>query len=333
MRRAETLLAAHSGDAAQLETAAHADDVAASPAEATVDPRNQLNALTGRQWIQETKSVWFQRGLGSRHDHAKIEREHPAPFSYQDVQRLIEFFTKPGATVLDPFVGVGSTLKACAIAGRDGIGIELVDRWSKLARKRLMTEVPPEYLAQTSQVVLKGDARDLIGTIRPESIDFVVTSPPYWGILNKPADHKVRTLRVEAGLATRYSRDTADLANIESYPAFLIELGRVFAGCHSALRPGAYLAIVVGDFRHASRYVPYHADIIRLLSEQLPHTSYELSGITILAQNAKPLFPYGYPFAYVPNVHHQYVLIFRKPARKAPRRPRASALGNGGAPS
>lgn len=279
-----------------------------------IDPRNRLNALTGKQWIQETKSVWFQRGLGKDHDHAQIEREHPAPFSYQDVQRLIEFFTKPGGVVLDPFVGVGSTLKAAALAGRNGIGFEIVPRWAEAAIRRLTTEIDPAVLAGTEQVVHQGDARALVADLEPGSVDFVVTSPPYWGILNKPADHKVRTQRVEHGLATRYSDDLGDLANIESYEEFLAELETVFEGCRAALRPSGYMAVVVGDFRHRNRFIPYHADLIRLLTDLPEGRAFELSGITILAQNSKPLYPYGYPFAYVPNVHHQYVLIFRTPS-------------------
>ena len=80
---------------------------------AGVDPRNKLNELTSKEWIVETISVWNQKGLGSKHPDTKIEKQHPAPFSFTDVGRLIRFFTKEGQVVLDPFVGVGSTLKAC----------------------------------------------------------------------------------------------------------------------------------------------------------------------------------------------------------------------------
>jgi excisionase family DNA binding protein len=63
-----------------------------------VDPRNTLNDLNGSKWLPETKSFFYQKGLGAKHPHAQIERQHPAPFSYQDVEHLIAFFTKKGMT-------------------------------------------------------------------------------------------------------------------------------------------------------------------------------------------------------------------------------------------
>ena len=49
-------------------------------------PVNRLNDLEAKEWIPETVSVWVQRGLGKGHEHAQIERQHPAPFSFQDVR-------------------------------------------------------------------------------------------------------------------------------------------------------------------------------------------------------------------------------------------------------
>src|SRR3989344_2466970 len=74
---------------------------------------NSLNDLSASEWIPETISVFVQKGLGINHEDTKIEKQHPAPYSYQDVARLIKFFTKENQLVLDPFLGIGSTLKAC----------------------------------------------------------------------------------------------------------------------------------------------------------------------------------------------------------------------------
>lgn len=282
------------------------------PEKERVDPRNTLNELTGRQWVQETKSVWFQRGLGGGHEHTWYERQHPAPFSYQDVRRLVELFTKRGERVLDPFAGVASTLKACALAERAGVGVELSKRWSALGRERLLQEVGPDALR--TQMLVTGDARAVLPSWPDESFDFVVTSPPYWNILSKRPDHKLRR-RTEQALAADYGDDPQDLGNIPSYAAFLEELVTVFAHCHRLLRAGRYAAVVVSDFRHGDRFIPFHAHLVGRLTEPnaLLPVPFVLQGIKVLVQNQKPLYPYGYPFAYVENVHHQYILILRKP--------------------
>ena len=79
--------------------------------EGTIDKRNTLNDLTGKEWLPETKSYFYQKGLGADHEDAQIERQHPAPYSFQDIEKLISFFTKKGMFVLDPFGGVGSTTR------------------------------------------------------------------------------------------------------------------------------------------------------------------------------------------------------------------------------
>ena len=279
--------------------------------EPQVDPRNKLNELTAREWIPETKSFWFQKGLGASHPHAEIERLHPAPFSFQDVSRLVRFFTKSGEHVLDPFLGVGSTLKACALLGRRGTGVELMPTWADLARLRLereLADVDPDSVPP--QEVLEGDIRECVRTLPEEEFRLVVTSPPYWRILNKSPDHKVLSERVGHGLSVSYGDDPRDLGNIESYDEFVSELVQIFSGVSRLVTPGGHLAIVVGDFRHGSEFIPFHADLAR----DLPAAStWGLQAVNVLAQNHKRLFPYGYPYAYVPNLHHQYVLIFRKP--------------------
>lgn len=274
----------------------------------TVDPRNQVNDLTAREWIPETVSVWNQKGLGAGHPDAQIERQHPAPFSFTDVGRLIRFFTKRGGIVLDPFVGIGSTLKACALDGRCGIGIELNPGFAALSRQRLETEVRDMFSSVGEQRVLEGDARDHLPNIPSESVDFVVTSPPYWSILKKQ-DHKVRQERIEKGLAKDYGEDDRDLGRIENYDDFLKELVLILGECTRTLKRGRYMAVIVSDFRDKSRYIMFHAD----LAHALEPLGLEMRGLKVLYQRHKKIFPYGYPYSYVPNIHNQYILIMQKP--------------------
>lgn len=283
------------------------DEVPEPPVERTVHPRNTLNDLTAPEWITETVSVWRQKGLGRGHPDTEIEKQHPAPFSFTDVARLIRFFTKSGQTVLDPFVGIGSTLKAAALEGRDGIGVELSPVFAQLTRERLDRELGTLDAGLTRQQVLEGDARHVLTTLPDASVDFVVTSPPYWNILHKK-DHKARQERENKGLATRYSEaDSRDLGNITDYDTFVKELIQIFMECGRVLRPNKYVAAIVSDFRDGGRLRMFHADLATGLEE----VGFVLKGITILHQTHKRVFPYGYPAAYVPNIHHQYVLIMR----------------------
>lgn len=265
------------------------------------DPRNKLNELSNRDWMMETKSVWFSKPP----QRSSLKAQHPATFAESDIVRLIEFFTKPAQKVLDPFVGSGSTLVACSQAQRHGIGIELIEQWVDIANQRIESEPNP---SGAELRVIHGDARHRLREIADQSIDFVVTSPPYWSILRKDWDHKVKAERKSRGLQTRYSDQEDDLGNLESYDEFLEELGLVFGECLRVLQTGRYMCVVVSDFRHGSRFIAYHSDISRVIEA----VGFTLEGITVLVQDSKNLYPYGLPYAFVSNIHHQYILTFRK---------------------
>lgn len=278
----------------------------------TVDSRNSLNDLTGKEWLPETKSFFYQKGLGANHPEAQIEKLHPAPYSFQDISHLVNFFTKKGMNVLDPFGGVGSTAKACEVNGRKCTSIELSPVWHNLSIKRLETEVGEG--TSKNHNFINGDSCKELLKIASESMDFMVTSPPYWGILNKQ-DQKVKKNRVANNLETKYSESERDLGNVENYEQFLeILVNKVFLQCARTLKYGKYMAIVVSDFRDKSDYISFHSDLIHELNKaQIPEGGLlKLQGTKILLQNHKSLLPYGYPFSYVENIHHQYVLIFKK---------------------
>lgn len=243
----------------------------------------------------------------------KLKAQHPATFAESDIQKLVSFFTKRDQRVLDPFVGTGSTLLACKAVGRFGVGIELVPRWAMTARKRLgMDDLPlfkgmdiPEAYPQE---VLEGDARTVIAGFGDEAFDFIVTSPPYWRILHKDTDHKVGRERIDKGLETRYSGLEDDLGNIKSYSVFLQELQAIFRECFRVLRNHKYMCVIVSDFRDGRRFITYHSDIAGAIAE----CGFALQGITVLVQDSKNLYPYGIPYAFVSNISHQYILVFRK---------------------
>ena len=245
----------------------------------------------------------------------KLKARHPATFSETDIERLIRLFTKPGERVLDPFLGSGSTLIACARTGREGIGVELIPEWAQTARERIGAQrgdrpgqaaLLPD--AGPPLTVIEGDAREATASLPDDSVHFLVTSPPYWSILGKKSGMKAKAEREAKGLPTKYSEHEADLGNIADYDEFLEVLGAVFEACARVLMPKRYACVIVSDFRHGPRFYLYHADLARVLERH----GYALKGITVLIQDNKNLYPFGIPFQFISNVHHQYILILQR---------------------
>jgi len=280
-----------------------------------VDQRNKLNDLDSVEWIKLTKSFW----VSENPPRDSLKKEHPATFSEKDVKKLILFFTKKKlndgsrSVVLDPFIGTGSTALAAMELGRKCIGIELIEKWKKIAEKRINKKLRQKKLPgfeeeNVEPQIIKGDSRKTLENIDDNSIDFIVTSPPYWSMLDKAEDHKSEQERIDKGLETKYSEEETDLGNISEYDKFLDELDKVWSGCYDVLKEDKYMCIVVSDIRHESKLYMYHSDIANRCEE----LGFELKGITILIQDDKNLYPYGYPFTYVPNIHHQYIIILQK---------------------
>lgn len=83
----------------------------------------------------------------SMHDHFYCKPEpftcgHPCPKPIGWAEWIISRATKPGATVLDPFLGSGTTLAACRRTGRHGVGYELNPLYEPIIRKRCMADTP-----------------------------------------------------------------------------------------------------------------------------------------------------------------------------------------------
>jgi DNA modification methylase len=272
-----------------------------------VDFQNDLNDLTLDEWVEATSSVWRSAESAADYPESVYEKLHPGVSSYRDMARLIRLFTKRGMLVLDPFCGMGSTLKAAALEGRRGIGIELSPVWAELTRRRLRKEAPKDADVQ----VWCQDVREAIDQIPESSVQFILTGPPYWGVLDRPPEYEQ-----DKRLAVAFSSDERDLANIVDYNEYTKELARILRDLARTLEPGRHCAIHISDLiGRDHRYYPLHSDLSRLVESDL----LQLQGIIIQFIEPDARFDLGrdrHPVSaprYTPRLRHWYYLVFRRP--------------------
>ena len=92
--------------------------------------------ITRQEFMDWTNGLWTFNG------ERKKRVGHPAPFPVELPRRCIRLFSYVGDTVLDPFMGSGTTLVAARDCGRRAIGVEIEERYCALARDRLVETEP-----------------------------------------------------------------------------------------------------------------------------------------------------------------------------------------------
>ncbi len=291
-------------------------------ANSSVHPDNTLNVLSGEEWLYFTKSLWttaYPSELGH-----KERKAHGANKPPRLMARLIEFFTKPGELVLDPFAGVGGTLLGASIcrSPRRALGFEIEPRWADVyeavVRSNLGLELAdlgtsdpggPRSFHPTDSRFAIGDAQTLLQGVETASVDFVATDPPYNPQL-KLTMAGGRLAEVHSNRRTDYAMvtsDPADLANAATYPEFLNRMEVIFGELRRVLRDGRYATIIVRDAYQEGRYRFTGSD----LAARAERVGFVTKGDLIWYQAGTRLRPYGYPRSFVPNIVHQHILVLR----------------------
>lgn len=91
-----------------------------------------ISDITRDEFIEWTNGLWTFNG------ESKKKVGHPAPFPVELPKRCIKLFSFVGDTVLDPFMGSGTTLLAARALQRRAIGVEVEKTYCALARERLV---------------------------------------------------------------------------------------------------------------------------------------------------------------------------------------------------
>jgi len=270
-------------------------------------PPHHLNCLTPREWMRAQIGVWqfYYEGRDLRDKSL-----HPATFPIALARRCIELFTHRGELVLDPFVGSGTTLVAAQDTERNAVGFDLKAEYIALARSRL-----GEGDGATRQLAIQADAREIAGYFEPESVDLILTSPPYANLLNRRRKNKSRRgdlrqneqyLRVE-----QYSQDPRDLG-ILPLADYAQAIEAIFRDLLPLLRPRAHCVVNVPDMWWENQRITLHIAVV----EALRRAGYELRNIVIWDRTnvVNKVGIFGWPNNYITmGTTFEYLLDFWRP--------------------
>lgn len=272
------------------------------------DKRNKLNDLTGKEWVFFTNSVWITGYSPTAKENIGLKNRkiHPSPKPPALMKEIIEFFTKSDGKILDPFCGVGGTLLGAALASgnRTAIGIELEKKYIEAYHKACKAEAIREMK------MIQDDAKKMMHypEIAEDTFDLIIADPPYSDMMGKERTGQRKKLYNDSS-PKPYSESELDLGNM-ALDQFLLSLREIMSLCYSRLKNKGYMVVFCKDFQPQPGCPNLlHADVV---NELCKIEGLEYRGMRIWHDQAMSLFPFGYPYSFIMNQLHQYILIFRK---------------------
>ena len=280
-----------------------------------------FNGLCATEWASLSSSVW--NDVSST--RSKKHLEHGATYPEKLCNRLISMYSKKGDTVLDPFLGTGTTVIAAIKNRRNGIGIELTDRFYSVADesiKSFMNSSQLNIFDGTEPLgkykLYKGDCSEVLKQIDTETVQLTITSPPYADLIHKVVEDRCKThknsrfVKENNSTTNLYSNDKRDLGNMPM-PQYIERVESIMKELYRITKPGGYNTWVVKDFRDTKNGVPY-IDLHSKIAMAGENNGFKYHDLIIWDQNAhRKLVLLGYPSTFYVNQNHSYIVVMRKP--------------------
>ena len=272
---------------------------------------NKLNDLPGSEWNFFLRSVINTRypTTGKEGYAHKIRKIHPSPKPPQLMKSIIEFFTKEDEIVFDYFMGVGGTLLGASLCNRKCLGIDLNKQYIDAYK------LTSKYLNLNIQETIHGNSLDIMENekkiknfLNNYKFSLIAIDPPYFDMMKRKKTGEAMK-RKKSTSATPFSSSKKDLGNMNK-SEFFSNFLRSVKFSMKFLKNEGHFAIFIKDLQ-PKRNEPnlLHAEMIYKINE-IKNLNY--IGAKIWVDESINLFPYGYPFSYVNNLLHQYILFFKK---------------------
>jgi len=275
-------------------------------------PDSHINCLTPKDWVRGQVAIWE---LYYEKRDIRDKDIHPAVFPIALPKKCMELFTHKGELVLDPFVGIGTTLVAARDLERNAVGFDLNKKYIEFTHKRF-NQTQLDFGENTKQIAIYDDAINIPKYLDEGTVSLCVTSPPYANMLNHKRLNK--SLRSDLRLnkhyekIQQYSNNPRDLGTM-MLKEYIKGLREIYKGILPLLKPKAHCVINVNDLWENNHRYPTHSYII----ESMEKVGYELRNIIIWDKRnlVNKVGIFGWPSNYITlSTTFEYILDFwRKP--------------------
>lgn len=274
-------------------------------------PDSHINCLNAKEWVKNQVAVW--EFFYEKRD-IRDKDVHPAVFPIALPKKCIELFTHKGELVLDPFVGIGTTLIAARDLERNVVGFDLNKKYIDYSKKRL-AQSKLNFGEETKQFAIYDDAINIQRYLERETVALCIASPPYANMLN----HRRLNKSIRGNLrenehylkVQQYSDNPRDLGTMrpKEYAKALVE---IYKRILPLLKPKAHCVININDLWENNQRYPTHSYLIKAMGE----AGYGLRNIIIWDKRnlVNKVGIYGWPSNYITfSTTFEYLLDFWKP--------------------
>jgi len=226
-------------------------------------PASHIGCATAKEWVKGM--VTIQSFYYEKRD-IRDKDVHPAVFPISLPSHFIKLLTHKGELVLDPFVGIGTTLIAAQDLDRNAVGFDLKGQYIEIAKNRL----EQSRLTQTSkQIAIVDDSHNIPRYLEKETVALCITSPPYANMLahqrlNKSIRGNLRKNRHYLKVQ-QYSNDPLDLGTM-NHDEYAKALQEIYSGILPLMRSRAHCVININDVWENNKRIPTHVYVIEALT-------------------------------------------------------------------
>jgi len=278
-------------------------------------PANHISCVTAKDWVKGMVAV--QEFYYEKRD-IRDKKIHPAVFPIALPAHFIKLLTHKGELVLDPFVGVGTTLLAARDLGRNAVGFDLQQKYVDASMKRLTQS---KLYDGADQIAIADDAMNIPEYLKEETVSLCITSPPYPHFLT----HRRRNKSIRGDLreneqylvVQQYSDDPRDLGGME-HEQYAKALTDIYKGILPLMRKGAHCIVNVNDLWENNTRYPTHIYVM----DALTNAGFEFRNTFIWDKrnlvNLVGIF--GWPNNFISlGATSEFILDFWRPPKKRPK--------------